>query len=87
MSQCIVCLEEAEAKPLELQCSCKLAFHEKCWSLYIEGKEEIACPLCKGSFVLRREEKERKLWAVPIVICAFLFLINLSIIGFVFSQR
>ena len=87
MSQCIVCLEEASEKPRELHCACKLAFHEKCWSLYIEGKEEIDCPLCKESFVLRREEKERRLWAFPILICAFLFLINLSVIGFVLSQR
>lgn len=87
MTQCIVCLEEAEAKPLELHCACKLTFHEKCWLLYIEGKEEIACPLCKDIFVLHEEEKERKLWAVPIIICAFLFLINLSIIGFVLGQR
>ena len=87
MSQCIVCLEEAEAKPLELQCACKLTFHEKCWVLYIQEKEDVECPLCKENFILRREEKERKLWAIPILICAFLFFINLVVIGFVLSQR
>ena len=87
MSQCIVCLEEAEAKPLELHCACKLGFHEKCWELYTQGKEEIECPLCKDKFELHQEQKEQKFWAVPIIICAFLFLINLSVIGFVLGQR